>query len=129
MLIQRYNLHDKINKRGTLDVPQQSFDDIRLRLYKRKHLINHEQNRAEGTPENPEKPTFSGHLRMKPKLILTKWEAMTMRVFISSGDLSRTNSQKGARTTSALPTHVADMDQMSLQRTSVATYGYLETDE
>lgn len=48
-----------------------------------------------------------------------------MRVFMSSGDLSRTNSQKGARTTSALPTQVADMDQMSLQRTSVATYGYL----
>ena len=50
---------------------------------------------------------------------------MTIWVFISSGDLSRTVSQNGVNNRSELLRHASTMDQISLHRTSVETYGYL----
>ena len=45
---------------------------------------------------------------------------------ISSGDWSRTVSQKGTRSWSSWCAQVSTMDHISLHKTSVATYGYLQ---
>ena len=54
-----------------------------------------------------------------------KWEASTIWVFISSAGRSRTVSQKGTRSWLECLTQVSMIDQISLHRTSVATWGYL----
>jgi len=75
MFIQNYDLYDKVDESRTLDMFQKSFHDVGLSLNERKHLHAAHQYTAIRLRGEP---TFSGHLRMKQRLILTKWEAMTI---------------------------------------------------
>ena len=65
--------------------------------------------------------TSAGFLLKKTALILAKWVAIAICVFISSAVLSRTVSQNGVKIWSDESIHVSTIDQISLQRTSVAT--------
>jgi hypothetical protein len=80
----------------------------------------------EVTDERRQQFTSAGFLFKKTALILAKCEAIAICVFISSGDLSSTVSQNGPRIWSDELTQVSTIDHISLQRTSVATYGYLD---
>ena len=73
--------------------------------------------------------TSSGFLLMKMALIFVKCEAMRALLRSSSGRMSSKVSQKGTRSWSDSAIHVSTMDHMSLQRTSVATWGYLGRDD
>lgn len=59
-------------------------------------------------------------------LILAKCDAIVICIFMSSADLSRTVSQKGERMCSDELRQVSTIAHISLQSTSVATYGYLK---
>lgn len=102
-----------------------TLDDAGLSLDERKHLRTKPYNQDEDRAKNGKERTSSGFLFIKAELILVKWFAMVIWVFMSSADLSRTVSQKGTRIWFCSPTQVATMDHISLHSTSVAIYGYL----
>jgi hypothetical protein len=72
-----------------------SFHYRRLRLDEGEHLVMKfiASIRPDVRIENVR--TSAGFLLKKTALILAKWEAMTICVFISSDDLSKTVSQNG----------------------------------
>jgi len=79
---------------------------------------------AEGR-EGWRKRTSAGFFPKNTEFTLVKWEASTIWVFISSAERSRTVSQNGTRSWLECLTQVSMIDQISLHRTSVATWGYL----
>jgi hypothetical protein len=104
-------------------VREDALDDKRLRLDKFEHLRPFVRDAIARNASRGR--TSAGFLPRNTALILAKWEAMTIWVFISSGDMSSIVSQKGANSWLEWLTHVSTMDHISLQSTSVATYGYL----
>jgi hypothetical protein len=93
-------------------------------LYEGQHLSPKLGIRKE-TDERRQQFTSVGFLFRKTALILAKCEAMVICIFMSSGLRSSTVSQKGVRIWSDELTQVSTIDHISLQSTSVATYGYL----
>ena len=60
-------------------------------------------------------------------MIFANCEAITICVFMSSGERSSTVSQNVARRLFEGEIHVSTIDHISLHSTSVATYGYLKS--
>lgn len=124
MFIQLNNSYQKISESGGLDMTENAVNNIGLKLDEGKHLDKRFIS-GKTLNEKHEAITSAGFLLRKTAFILAKWDAMTIWVFISSGDLSRTVSQNGDNNRSELVRHASGMVHISLQRTSVDTYGYL----
>lgn len=100
---------------------QQPFDNGWLSLDEGEHLGSAAFARQPSMDRGRKGFTSTGFLLRNTELILAKCEAMIVCVFISSGDLSRTVSQKGTRSCWCSFTQVSTMDHISLHSTSVAT--------
>lgn len=70
--------------------------------------------------------TSAGFLLKNIAFTLANREAMSIWVFMSSGDLSSTDSQNGTSSSVCSLMHVSTIDQISLHKTSVAACGYLK---
>jgi hypothetical protein len=93
-------------------------------LYEGQHL-SPKLGIREVTDERKQQFTSAGFLFRNTALILAKCDAIVICVFMSSGLLSSTVSQNGVRICSDELMQVSTIDHISLQSTSVATYGYL----
>ena len=95
MFVQLNDAHEQVCKWRRLYVMQDSLHDVGLRLYERQHLSRTLRSHRAGRVQEMNVFTSAGFLLRNATLTFAKCEAIMTWLRISSGDLSRTVSQKG----------------------------------